>query len=175
LGVANTCSVCKHPKRRAVDGELVRGTSYRDIAGRFGLSSSAVERHMSHVAELVAKGRDAADALSAEVLMGELRELRTATLVVLDQAKAMAVTPGDCSTCERGPRLALQAVQRLEKQTELQGRFLGELSERTIVHSSVFDEDWLKLRAVIVGALRLYPDAAASVLEALAKAGDRAA
>jgi transposase len=163
--VPNTCSICKHPKHRTIDAELVRGTSYRDIAGRFSVSSSAVERHMSHVAATVAKKRDAADDFNADLLVTELRELRRETLDVLERAKAMP----------EGGRLVLHAVQRLEKQAELLLRFLGELNERTVVHSSTFDEDWLRMRAVLVKALSPYPAAAAAVLSALAAAGDRLA
>jgi len=123
---------------------------------------------MSHVAAVVAKKRDAADELNADLLVAELRLLRGETLDVLERAKAM---PGDSVD---GQRLALHAVQRLEKQAELLLRFLGEL-DRTVVHSSVFDEDWLKLRGVVVAALRPFPEAAAAVLAALASAGDRLA
>jgi len=169
-----TCSICKHPRKKAINAELVRGASYRDIAGRFGVSSSAVERHMDHVAELVAKKRDSAEESIAEELQGELRMLRGETLAVLERAKTMGDTAGDCSTCERAPRLALQAVSRLERQAELQARLLGALQDRTVVHSSLFDEDWVRLRAVLLDALRPFPEASQAVLDALAKAGDRA-
>jgi len=83
----------------------------------------------------------------------------------------MAVTPGDCSTCERGPKLALQAVSRLERQAELQARMLG-IAERTEVRSSVFDgEEWARVRSVLIDALRPYPEACTAVLEALASVG----
>jgi len=40
-----TCSVCSHANRKEIDLALVRGTSLRDIAGQFGVSRSAVDRH----------------------------------------------------------------------------------------------------------------------------------
>lgn len=39
------CSVCTHPDLAALDEELAAGASLRYIAGRFGTSKSAVERH----------------------------------------------------------------------------------------------------------------------------------
>ena len=40
------CSVCIHPARGAVEAELLGGVlSLRTVAGRHGLSSSALHRH----------------------------------------------------------------------------------------------------------------------------------
>ena len=41
----NTCSICKSEAKEAVDQALVAGTSLRDIAGQYGLSKSALDRH----------------------------------------------------------------------------------------------------------------------------------
>jgi len=40
-----TCTICGHRLRESIEAALVRGTSLRDIAGRFGTSKSAIERH----------------------------------------------------------------------------------------------------------------------------------
>lgn len=40
-----TCSVCKHPERAAIDSALVAGEPLRDIAGRFSLGKSSLARH----------------------------------------------------------------------------------------------------------------------------------
>ena len=40
------CSVCIHPDREAIEAELLGGVlSFRTVAGRHGLSSSALHRH----------------------------------------------------------------------------------------------------------------------------------
>ena len=50
------CSVCVHPDRLDIDGALVDGTSYRNIAKRFGASISALSRHQSeHMRATVAE------------------------------------------------------------------------------------------------------------------------
>ena len=41
------CSVCTHEDLPRIDAELAAGASLRGIAGRFGTSKSAVERHRS--------------------------------------------------------------------------------------------------------------------------------
>ena len=47
------CSVCGHSKRQAIDAELAEGIATREIASKFGLSKSAVQRHaMLHVVDV---------------------------------------------------------------------------------------------------------------------------
>jgi hypothetical protein len=43
--VPRTCSVCGHPDRQGIDQALAAHEPYRDIAGRFGTSKSALQRH----------------------------------------------------------------------------------------------------------------------------------
>jgi hypothetical protein len=43
--VPRTCSVCGHPQRPEIDQALAAQESYRDIAGRFGTSKFALQRH----------------------------------------------------------------------------------------------------------------------------------
>ena len=46
------CTICRHPKREEIEDELVRRVPIRRIARRYGVSKSAVGRHiLSHVAE----------------------------------------------------------------------------------------------------------------------------
>jgi hypothetical protein len=44
------CSVCNHPSRLQIDHGLVTGVPYRNLAGQFGLSPSALCRHRKHLA-----------------------------------------------------------------------------------------------------------------------------
>ena len=41
------CTACVHPDRAAIDNALADGVSLRTVAGRHGLSASAVHRHQS--------------------------------------------------------------------------------------------------------------------------------
>jgi hypothetical protein len=145
-----------------IDREIVRGVSYRDVAGRYALSKSAVGLHaLSHVPEALARAAGEASAVTAAQLVSELRGLRTVALELLEEAR----DSGDHSA-------ALGAIGRLEKLTELQGRLAGELVDRRVVEqrSSAFDAEWLRLRALILGALAPYPDALVSVRTALTMA-----
>ena len=40
-----TCTVCRHPQRVAIDQELVRGLPFRHIAERFGTTATGLFRH----------------------------------------------------------------------------------------------------------------------------------
>lgn len=53
-----SCSICTHPKRVEIDAELRSGTSLRNVAKRFEVSVSAVNRHKAHAGD---ESRRAAD------------------------------------------------------------------------------------------------------------------
>jgi hypothetical protein len=42
------CTVCKHPELAAIDAALASGASVRAVAGQFGVSKTAVDRHHNH-------------------------------------------------------------------------------------------------------------------------------
>jgi hypothetical protein len=75
------CSICTHRSRGQIDRELISGLPYRDIAGRFGLSKSSLERHASeHLAAAIARAGDLRDQVTADRLIAELRVLRIPTM-----------------------------------------------------------------------------------------------
>jgi nanoRNase/pAp phosphatase (c-di-AMP/oligoRNAs hydrolase) len=85
--------VCRHPQREAIDKALVAGQPYWDIAGRYGTSKTALQRHKAdHLRELVAeaRGRQAAHeaALGTAVREQETAKVEQA-LDILRQLKAI--------------------------------------------------------------------------------------
>jgi hypothetical protein len=161
------CSICTHAQRAAIDRSIVLGAPCRDVASRYGLTKSSVDRHAkTHLSEKVVSAASAKEVLDAEALVAELRLLRETTLAVLSEARE-----------EKSHGAALAAIARLEHQAELIGRFVGELIERHQVESvsAVFSSEWIRLRPIIVGALAPYPEASAAVVLALTASGlDRA-
>lgn len=87
--MAATCSVCRHPKRRAIDKALALGTPVRDIAGRYGCSKSALARHAA--TDLPARVTQAVEAAAVKDGLAIVAEIRAV------QAKALAI----CATAER--------------------------------------------------------------------------
>ena len=83
------CTVCSHNSREEIDTSLIGGSPYRDVAGRFGLSKSAIERHASeHLIAAIARVADISPVTAAS-LIAELRVLRETTLGVLEEARTM--------------------------------------------------------------------------------------
>ena len=130
-----TCSICKHPQRKAIDAELLGGASYRDVAGRYGCSKTAVNRHMEHIREAVhqaheaqaldiAKQLDTVNKVAQSVMVGALRDKKT-------------------------HHLALAASDRILKQLDFQHRVnkLDELEReveelRRVVGSGQDGDEW---------------------------------
>lgn len=162
--MGRTCSICNHQDREQINSEIVAGLAYRDIAGRFELSKSAIERHAGeHIPDLIGRGRELRAWLNADQLVGELRVLRETTLGILEESR----TAGEHA-------VSLSAIHRLEKQAELCARLLGELVERQRVETIDLQvaEKWIRIRSLIVKCLDPYPEARAALLLALEDAGE---
>lgn len=160
--MGRACTICSHEQRVELDRDIIAGLPYRDIAGRFAVSKSAVERHAGeHLAAAIARAADL-QPVDAGKLIAELRVLRETTIGILEEARQ-----------ETNHAVALRAIERLEKQTELVGRLAGELVDRQRVEhvAVVFAADWLALRPRIVKALEPYPEARQALLAALDDAG----
>jgi hypothetical protein len=72
------CTVCDHPERKAIEVALAV-SSVRDIAGRFGLSKSAVHGHKQRhlkpaAARAIARREELGPAALVEKLVGYLEE-----------------------------------------------------------------------------------------------------
>lgn len=152
------CSVCTHPNRADIDRALVNGSAYRDVAGRFGLSKSAVARHQAeHLPAALVQGAAARDEVRALDVTQQLAAINAASVAILRQAQA--ARDGD---------LALKAIDRIAKQVELQSKLIGLLGDGVVVNI-VASPEWLTLRGQIVTALVPFPQARlalAAVLDA---------
>ena len=152
------CTICTHEQREAIDRALVNGDSFRDIAGRFTVSRSALERHKaSHLPATLTQAAGAAEVAHADDLLAQMEKLQKTTLYILNTAGKA----GDLRT-------ALQAVGQARKNLELLARLTGELQEQqTNVNVLITSPDWLRVRSALLQALEPYPDARLAVLEAL--------
>lgn len=151
------CTVCHHPQREAIDMALLVGVPVRDVASRAvpRLSKSAVQRHKAHIATTLTHAHAAAEALRADDLLAQVRDLQSRALTILERAEEA----GDLRT-------ALQAIREARGNLELLARMLGELQEGTEVNVLVAPE-WVAVRQVVVEALGPYPAARQAVVTAL--------
>jgi len=151
--MARKCSVCTHPKRDVIDNAIVAGTSYRDIAGRFGLSRSAVERHANgHLPAALVKAREAGEVIHADDLLARVRSLEGKALRILEEAEKT-----------KDHRIALGALKETRGCIELLARMLCELDRQKRERSSegafgdleeLTDDE---LRAIIAGSEASHP------------------
>jgi len=154
-----TCSICKHPARPEIDAALVAGTAVRDIAGQHDLGKSSVDRHASKClpAGLV-KGQEAKEEARGLDVLRQLRDINTACWETLAAAR-------------KGGELALtlQAVDRIQRQLELQAKLLGVLQQEGTVNV-ILAPEWQQTRTLILVALTPYPEARQAVAAALVEA-----
>src|SRR4051794_3551963 len=151
------CTICTHPDRPAIDMMLVNGKPLRDIAGRFGTSKSALERHqVQHLPASLAEARRAEEAARADDLLGQLLGLQADARRIGKKAE----DTGDLKT-------ALAGVRELVRIVELTAKLVGELNERPEVNVLVAPQ-WLAVRTALLEALRPYPEARLAVASRLA-------
>ena len=151
--MARVCTTCAHPERFAIDRELATGHLVnRRIAARTGLAETSVRRHASgHLPARLVAAAEAEDVRQALDVLAQLKAINGATLQVL--ADARKAGDGD---------FALKAVDRVQRQIELQAKLLGELDERPQLNVLIAPE-WLAVRAELLDVLRGYPDARQAV------------
>jgi hypothetical protein len=123
------CTVCDHAERAEIDKALVRGTPYRNIAERFGLSVGALSRHKgAHLPKLLTEAAEAEaeavkeeERLTAAALLNDLRDLQQTARRLGQKAE----DEGDLAT-------ALRAVAELRGllAVGLKGVETAELEER---------------------------------------------
>ncbi len=147
-----TCTICAHPDRPAIDAALVAGEAYRHIAARFGTSTGALQRHKDeHLPAALVLASEAGQVAHADDLLAQVRDLQRRTLGILDGAEKA----GD-------RRTALAAIREARGNLELLGRLAGELNDRPTINV-VLSPEWLRVRAVVIGALSPFPEARAVV------------
>ena len=151
------CTICTHAERRAIDKELVAGhLANRRIATQRTLSEASVRRHAAtHLPAHLVKAAEADDVRHALDVVQQLKAINGASLAILSDARRT----GNADT-------ALKAIDRIQRQIELQAKLLGELDERPQVNVLVAPE-WLQVRATLLEALRAYPEARTTVSERL--------
>ncbi len=155
------CTICTHEQRPQIDAALLNETPYRIIAKRFDASPAAVNRHREHLPSQLVKAQQQENVSQAIDVVKQLKAINGATLAILKEARA-----------EGNGELALKAVDRIQRQLELQAKLLGELQQEGTVNVTISPE-WVAIRAVILTAISPYPDAAKAITAALSASEGR--
>ncbi len=150
------CTICTHKSRAKIDQALVARRPFRDIAGQYGVSKSALVRHHDdHLPAALVKAQDATEAAQADALLAQVVDLRDKALDVLDTAQGSADL-----------RAAIGAIREARGCVELLAKLAGQLKDAPTVNILVSSE-WQGLQAVILQALEPHADARLAVAEAL--------
>jgi hypothetical protein len=153
-----TCTICGHAERSAIEAALVAGTPYRDIALRFRAGVMAVQRHASeHVKAQIAQHKEAREAAQSLDVVRQLVSINTTTQAILAAVHK-----------SRQYDIALRAIDRVQRQLELQAKLLGQLDERSQVNILLAPE-WIVIREAVLGALWPFVEARVAVAVALAE------
>ncbi len=154
-----TCTVCIHPERAAINKALIANEPFRHIAERFGTSATALTRHKAeHLPAIMVKSQAAKETALAGDLLSQVQQLRDKALGILQSAEEA----GDLRTALLGIREARACV-------ELLAEMEGELNRNPTINILLAPQ-WIELRAVLLQALGPFPEARASVAQALLEA-----
>jgi hypothetical protein len=133
------CTVCDHPDSFRINEDIVlNGMTNRDIAGQYGLSKSAVDRHKAHIPELLVQARRNRDLYEAEAILQRIRDLEEETLGQLEGGK----DDGD-------RRLVLHAIREQRGNLELAAKVAQIIASAPQINL-IQAPEWVELRAVIV-------------------------
>lgn len=150
------CTICHHPDRGAIDKVLVRREPFRNIAARFGVSTSALVRHSDdHLPATLLQAHRAADVAHANNILSEVLDLRDHALGILDKAEKM-----------EDLRTACAAIREARGCLELLGKLAGKLQDGPTVNVFLSAE-WQTVQVAILQALAPHPDARQAVVAAL--------
>jgi hypothetical protein len=155
------CSICSHERLEEIDQALVGGVALSGTAAKYRVSEDALSRHKAnHLPDVLKKAQEAKEAVRADDLLSQVRELQSRTLAILEEAH---------DTGEH--RTALAAIGQARANLELQARLLQLIQEGPTINVQLSSE-WMELRAVIISALEPYEAARRAVVGALEEAGD---
>ncbi|WP_322508018.1 hypothetical protein [Anaerolinea sp.] len=156
-----TCTICNHAERQAIDKALLDGEPLRNIAQRFGTSTTALVRHKAaHLPQTLSKAKEAVQVAHADDLLSQMEALQQKTLAILSKAEGR----DDHAT-------ALRAINEARRNLELLAELTHELNRNPQVNI-LLSPDWVRLRSLILAALLPYPEARQRVAAALLEAGD---
>ena len=150
------CSICHHEGLEGINRALVEGIAFPVLVAKYRVSKDALSRHKAnHLPATLVKAQEAQAVARADDLLDEVLSLQARTLTILDRAERV----GDLRT-------ALGAIREARGNLELLAKLVGQLDERpqVLLHLS---QEWLELRATIVGALEGHQEAKEAVLNVL--------
>ncbi len=114
-----TCTICTHPERAQIEAAIAAGTSYRVISRQFSVGHDSVQRHAAdHIQEAIKQTQAAKEEAHGLDVVKQLHVINGITLAILQEARK-----------DKMYALALSAIDRVQKQIELQAKLLGDIDK----------------------------------------------
>jgi hypothetical protein len=146
--VPRVCLACVHPERDAIDKALASGAVVSQTAALYRVSPDALARHkVNHLPESMVKAAEQADVDHGIDLHKQLKAANALAWQVAKEAR-------DAHDGE----LALKACDRILRQLELVAE-LAEAIDRRPQINVLLSPEWVRVRSVLVEALRPFPEA----------------
>jgi hypothetical protein len=173
------CTICAHPRRAEIEFALVQRMSRRDIGKKFSVDPQAVWRHgRNHLSEVV---RAEIMTQSTRMSADDLEKLRVceseSLLSNLVAQRGRLLQDSDTARGNEDTNAAVRAEMAIQANLALVGKLLGQLVQRhEVSHTNLLvSPDYIRLRQVLVDALRPFPDAGRAVAAALHRLESQAA
>ena len=97
--------VDKHPKKKQIIRALIRGVSYRDIMGQFGVTKSALGRYLKErLPEKAAKALAARDVEDGNFILDEIQRIMARVNKMFDACDEYLSDPEEPGKYDIGPR-----------------------------------------------------------------------
>ncbi len=134
--MAQTCTICRSPKRQEIDTALLANTPFRHIASQYGTSTTALQRHKKNdLPRVMVQSRQAAEEVHGADLLSEMIDLNARTLANLSKAERR----GDL-------KIALSAIAEVRRNKELLARLSGELEHKQAQITANFNSQMMSIR-----------------------------
>lgn len=154
--------MCTHPERAAIDEALVTGVTNRVVSRQFRVGDDSVQRHRTHVREMLAVAQEAAavaqaveEVAQADDLLADIRDLRAD----LKAARKDALDAGKFAPAALLANAEMRAFELLTK-------IYAELNARNSA-DTLSDPRWREMRERVVEAFRDDAPALAKLLAAI--------
>lgn len=162
------CQCCAHPRSGELDRDIVRGTSVRAVARKYGIKDDAVHRHVkNHLTE--EQRREIAVDLKRERAQEVATELNDERLDIANTYEALArrverlITKAEEADNDT---LALASMEGLRKVLHDIATMQGKLAQQLTVQVSLMESrEWIELRAILEPIFREHPAAGQMFLE----------
>lgn len=159
--MARACTICFHPERDAIEAAIIAGTVNREITSKFGVGRMAIERHAdNHLAQAIKEAKQEQALQSGSSALDRMSKGEKIVDEIITYSWG-----GETGKELKMPELALKALAEQRRQVELRAKIEGDLDERSITITAV--PEWRELRALLLEALAMHPQAKMAVIRAL--------